>query len=225
MEPFLNATLRTCLLDMQQETEQTIDHVSKDELLSAGYSAEAKEKAKLLTDSFAAYIREHRDEITALQFIYSHPRGTPPSVRQLKELADQLSRPPRHWTTETLWQAYETLERSKVRGSGRRALTDLVSLIRFALEQQTILAPFAETVNDRFTRWLSEQEASGRKFTAEQRRWLEMIRDQIADSLTVVPEDFEYVPFSEQGGLGRAHALFGQNLTPLLEEMNTVLTG
>ena len=55
-----------------------------------------------------------------------------------------------------------------MRGSGRRVVTDLVSLVRFALEQETILAPFRETVQDRFARWLSEQEAAGRTFTAPQ---------------------------------------------------------
>ena len=77
------------------------------------------------------------------------------------------------------------------RGSGKRVLTDLVSLIRFAMEQATILAPFAETVNDRFARWLSEQEAAGRKFTPEQRQWLDMIKDHVAASLTVEIDDFQ----------------------------------
>ena len=57
----------------------------------------------------------------------------------------------------------------------------------------------------------------------EQRQWLEMIRDHVACSLTVDPDDFEYVPFREKGGLGRAYALFGDRLSLLLEELNEVL--
>jgi type I restriction enzyme R subunit len=222
--PFLDNTFRELILSIKQDTEQVIDKVTTDELLYAGQSEEAKEKARTLTASFAAYLKEHRDEITALQFLYARPVGTPPTFKQLKELAAELSCPPNQWTPEALWQAYESLENSRVRGSGKRMLTDLISLIRFALEQETILAPFAESVNDRFTRWLSSQESAGRAFTPEQRQWLEMIRDHIAASLTVDPDDFEYVPFSESGGFGAAYQLFGEQLNPLLQELNTALT-
>ncbi|MGV3722667.1 MAG: type I restriction-modification enzyme R subunit C-terminal domain-containing protein, partial [Actinomycetota bacterium] len=177
-----------------------------------------------ITASFAGSLREQRPEITALQLLYSRPHGRGPTLKQLKELAQLIERPPHHWTPDALWHAYEALEKSRVRGSGRRVVTDLVSLVRFALEQETLLAPFQETVQDRFARWLSAQEAAGRAFTPEQREWLEMVRDHIASSLTVEPEDFEYVPFSEKGGLGKAFALFGDELSPLLEELNGELT-
>jgi type I restriction enzyme, R subunit len=112
-----------------------------------------------------------------------------------------------------------------VRGSGQRAVTDLVSLVRFALQQETILAPFAESVNDRFAHWLATQEAAGRAFTPDQRQWLEMIRDQIAGSLTIEIDDFDDVPFSQRGGLGKAYSLFGDTLPYLLEELTATLMG
>jgi type I restriction enzyme R subunit len=224
LTPFHNAELRGRLMAVQQDAEQTIDTVTRDELLHAGHSAAAREKAEAMTRSFADYLREHRDEITAIQLLYARPYQQRVTLKQLKELAQAIQRPPHHWTPEALWQAYEAVEKSRVRGSGRRQVTDLVSLVRFALEQETILAPFAETVNDRFARWLSEQEAAGRTFTAEQREWLEMIRDHVAASLTVDANDFQYVPFNERGGLGRADALFGAALQPLLNELSAALT-
>jgi type I restriction enzyme R subunit len=48
-------------------------------------------------------------------------------------------------------------------------------------------------------------------------------RDQIATTVTVEPEDFEFAPFSQRGGLGKAHQLFGEQLTKLLDELNTTL--
>jgi type I restriction enzyme R subunit len=52
----------------------------------------------------------------------------------VKALAETLKAPPRSWTPEVLWRAYETLEKDKVRGAeARRILTDVVSLVRFAL--------------------------------------------------------------------------------------------
>lgn len=221
--PFLNATFRDRILAVQQESEQILDKVTADEVVFAGVSEEAKERARSMTRSFAAYLREHRDEITALQILYSRRRGQPPTLRQLQELAAAIQSPPHLWTPDALWQAYQALEASKVRGSGRRMVADLISLVRFALEQETVLAPFAETVNDRYARWLAEQDAAGVTFTAEQREWLEMIRDHVAASVTVEAGDFDYVPFSERGGLGRAYALFGDGLSPLLAELNEVL--
>lgn len=223
--PFLNAGLRQRLVDVQGDNEQTIDRFSQDVVLFAGASEDAAAKARATVTSFAAYLKEHRDEITALQILYSRPRGQAPTLKQLKELAQVIQRPPHQWTPEKLWHAYQLLETSKVKSSGRRVVTDLISLVRFALEQETILAPFAETVNDRFTRWLSEQEAAGVSFTAEQRQWLAMIRDHVAASVTVEREDFDLQPFSQHGGLGKAYALFGERLTPLLQHLNHALVG
>ena len=61
------------------------------------------------------------------------------------------------------------------------------------------------------------------QFTEEQRQWLEAIRDHIATSLAIEPDDFEYVPFQQHGGLGKAAKLFGEELRPLLNELNEAL--
>jgi type I restriction enzyme R subunit len=52
---------------------------------------------------------------------------------------------------------------------------------------------------------------------------MNLIRDHIATSLSIEPEDFDYSPFSQCGGLGRAHEVFGEQLPGLLEELNGVL--
>ncbi len=223
LTPFLNPELRNRLLTIQADTEQVIDRVSVDEILSAGHSEADKEKAKSTVESFTAYIEEHKDEITALQILYSRPFGKHLTFKEIKELAESIGRPPYRWTPDTLWHAYETLERSRVHGSGKRILTDLVSLVRFALAQEPVLAPFEETVRTRFEEWMVSQEAAGRTFTREQGKWLEMIRDHVASSLTVEMNDFDLTPFSSEGGLGKAHALFGSDLPGLLAELNEVL--
>ena len=223
VEPFLNPRLREHLLRAQGDQEQTVAHPEKDELLFAGASEEATARAQSTITSFREYLEAHRDEIEAIGLVYARRRGVAPSFRDLKRLAESLSLPPRAWTPEGLWRAYETLEASKVRGRGGKMVTDLVSLIRFALEEETILAPFGETVDERFTRWLAAHEASGGTFTEEQRRWLEMIRDAVKTSLSVDVDDFDLPPFSGAGGIGRAFQVFGDRLTPLLRELNEVL--
>jgi hypothetical protein len=42
-------------------------------------------------------------------------------------------------------------------------------------------------------------------------------------SLSIEPDDFDYAPFSQRGGLGKAHRLFGEQLPKLLDELNEVL--
>ena len=218
-----NPPLRNKLIEIKKSFEQTIDAISKDEILEAGYSEAARDRARSVVQSFEQFIRDNKDEVTALQVLYSRPYKQRLTLKQIRELAETIRRPPRGWTPELLWRAYETLDRSKVRGSGGRLLTDIVSLVRFALQQDGDLQPFRDQVNERFTAWIDQQERSGRLFTAEQRQWLELIRDHVAASLTIEMEDFELAPFAQRGGVGKAYQVFGDNVGPLLNELNEVL--
>ncbi|MEX0749317.1 MAG: type I restriction-modification enzyme R subunit C-terminal domain-containing protein [Dehalococcoidia bacterium] len=218
-----NPGLRNEIVAMKQRYEQTIDTVSKDFVLFAEFSDEARERARTIVTSFEAFIRENKDEITALQVLYSRPYKERLRFADIKALADTLSAPPRNWVPEQLWRAYEILDQSKVRGAGGRMLTDIVSLVRFALQQDGELLPFAEDVEARFERWLAMQEVAGHAFTLEQRAWLERIRDHVAGGLMIAADDFEYSPFVQEGGLGKAYELFGEELPKLLDELNEVL--
>ena len=50
-----------------------------------------------------------------------------------------------------------------------------------------------------------------------------MIRDHIAANLGIEPDDFEYAPFSQHGGLGKVHQLFGDKLNAMIDELNETL--
>jgi type I restriction enzyme R subunit len=95
--------------------------------------------------------------------------------------------------------------------------------VRFALQQDDALVPYKERVGGRFGQWLADQEKRGVMFTSEQRQWLELIRDQVAASMGVEMDDFEYAPFAQRGGAGRAYQVFGDRLEPLLKELNEAL--
>ena len=217
-----NPELRQRLIDIHRAYEQTIDTVSQDTVLRAGFSGA---EADALTRSFREYIEEHRDEITALQALYQRPYRHRLSYADIRALADALQSPPRSWTPPRLWDAYRQLDQSRVRGSSQRVLADIVSLVRYAVGHDDELAPFSERVEQRFRGWLAAQEIAGREFTGEQRQWLEDIKDHIAGSVSIEPADLQYAPFAQRGGIGRAHALFGDALAPLLEELNLALAG
>ena len=153
----------------------------------------------------------------------SQPYGGGLTYTAIKELANAIKRPPYGLTTEALWKAYETLDASKVRGSGHRVSTDLVSLVRHALGQTDELIAYPDLVDERFEAWLLRQQIGGRNFTDEQTAYLRLIKEQIAASLAVTPADLQNPPFSTHGGLGKARQLFGNDLNPLLEELTLVL--
>jgi type I restriction enzyme, R subunit len=223
-KPFQDPKLRELLIDIKKKNELTIDHVSQDQVIEAGFSADALERARTIVHSFEQFIVKHKDEITALQILYSKPYRQRLTFESIKELADAIEKPPYLWNESQLWQAYAALEKSKVKGaSEKRILTDLVSLVRFATHQDNELVPFPEKVNANFKAWLGEQESRGKKFTYEQLRWLEMIRDHIVANLAVERDDFEYAPFTQEGGLGKVHQLFGNELNKIIEELNGAL--
>jgi type I restriction enzyme R subunit len=218
-----NPGLRERIVDLRRMHEQAIDETSTDEMIEAGYSADAADRARRTVESWEQFCQEHRDEITALQILYARRRPQRLTFREVKELAQTIARPPHQWTPEKLWQAYEQLDRSKVRGSGDRVLTDLVSLVRVALHQENELVPYPDLVRERYHAWLLQQENAGRVFTTEQLAWLDRIRDHIATSVAITADDFSYSPFVQAGGLGRAAQVFGDQLAPLLDEINEVL--
>lgn len=218
-----NPDLRGAILDARKSFEQTIDETSKDTVLVAEHSDEGREKAAALVGSFRQYIEEHKDDIRALQVLYSRPYSERLTFTEIKDLATTIQRPPRQWTPERLWHAYETLDQSKVRGSGGRMLTDIVSLVRYTLDQEDELVPFRDQVDARFAAWLLTQEQKGVKFTDEQRQWLTWIKENIASEMGITPESFQYTPFAEHGGIGKAVQIFGDRLTPITDELTEVL--
>lgn len=220
-----NPALREALLEVRRQQEQVIDEVSLDTVTHSAPRPEHKLDAdRLLVQDFETFIQEHRDEIDALQVLYERPWGERLTREQIRELAAAISKPPRAWTTDALWAAYEKVEEGRVRGaSTARLWTDIVALARHALHPDEDIVPFADQVGRRFEHWLAEQGNRRRSFTDEQRRWLTMIRDRIASDVELALDDLDDVPFFAEGGLGKAHQLFGAQLPTLVDELNREL--
>ncbi|MCX6035272.1 MAG: hypothetical protein NTV38_09905, partial [Chloroflexi bacterium] len=116
------------LSDWQRRSEQVLDEVSADAVISAEFDDKATEAARRTVESFRAFVEQHRDEITALQIIYSIPRTSPPTpplkregrsaptltFDELRDLAEHLRldlrQPDPLYMTEALWNAYRQLE-------------------------------------------------------------------------------------------------------------------
>ena len=220
--PFDNPLLRDTLAGLKREAEQTIDTVTQDVVLEAGLDAAAKERAQSLTRDFREWIETHRAEIEALQILYSRPYRKRLSEDALKELEAKLAHSPGHFTPDGLWHAFEIADKQAVRrkpGFVPR-FTDLVSLVRFAWQQEPTLEPFEDHVTSRFDAWRAAKQQQGTVFSAEEAAWLNRMRDAIAASGSV---DREY--FQSANELGPVYRVFGERLWPLMDELNEALVG
>lgn len=128
------------------------------------------------------------------------------------------------WTTESLWRAYAQLERDKVRGVGaKRVLTDLVALVRHAVQLDDELVPYPDQVQHRYQDWLAGQESAGRSFTPEQRWWLDRIVEHMGVNLDVTPEDLDTGAFCDRGERIGAMRVFGPEWMQLLAQISEAL--
>lgn len=72
-------------------------------------------------------------------------------------------------------------------------------------------------------RWTLKRNAGAVHFSEEQMEWLRLIKDHIAVSLSIEPEDLDLNPFDRRGGLGRFYEIFGEQYEEILAEMNIEL--
>ncbi|WP_313655229.1 type I restriction-modification enzyme R subunit C-terminal domain-containing protein, partial [Planktothrix agardhii] len=215
-QPFDNPQFRNLLREIKTKNEQIVDTLSQDVVLFAGFDTAARDKAKATVQSFREFVEANKDEITALQILYNQPYGQRRlTYEQIKQLANALERPPRSLTPEKLWQAYSQLEADKVRGAGvQKLLTDIISLVRFAMGETETLEPFSVMVEEKFQQWLM-----GKTFSFEQVRWLEKIKEHIITSVRIDVEDLQEMPQESFQGV----QLFGNDLMNILDELNEVL--
>lgn len=228
---FDDPALRTLLTKVHAQHDLVIDLVSKDQVLRAGFESQTSPAAaqaalaQARIDKFQTFIARHKDEITALQLLHNQPYARRAvTFAQIRELALALRLDHPQLTPEHLWDAYEQLERARVRGAGPRTLlTNLISLVRFALHQTDTLTAYPLSVDERFADWLATAQQAGRTFSPDQRHWLGLMKDKVATSLSVEAEDFTLPPFLDLGGYGRARQVFGAGLPALVEELNEAL--
>ena len=223
VKPFHDPNVRDFVENVRRSHEQIIDNVNIDSVVFAGFDAQQEEGAQRVIQSFRAFIEENRDEILALRIIYSQMyRDRPMVISGLKALYEKLKA--QGITIDRLWDCYAIAKPDRVRGrSTIHQLADLIAMIRFEMGYGDNLQPFAETVNYNFKQWIFRRNAGAVHFTEEQMEWLRLVKDHIAISLSIEPEDLELSPFDHKGGLGRFYEVFGEEYQKILDEMNIEL--
>ena len=143
------------------------------------------------------------------------------AIEQLKALYAKLKS--KGITVERLWDCYAIKKSDKVKRGTIAQLTDLISIIRFEMGYTDNLTPFADKVNYNFMQWTLRRNAGAIHFTEEQMEWLRLIKDHIATSLSILPEDLDLTPFDRKGGRLGFYDAFGDNYEEILQEMNEEL--
>lgn len=223
VKPFHNPDVRDFIENIRRSHEQIIDSVNLDAVTFAGFDSQQESHADQVIQTFRDFIKANKDEILALRIIYSQKyKDRPMVVAGLKALYEKLKA--QGITIDRLWDCYAIQRPDRVRGKSTvHQLADLIAVIRFEMGYGDNLQPFAETVNYNFMRWTLKCNAGSVHFTGEQMEWLRLIKDHIAVSLSIEPEDLELNPFDRKGGLGRFYEVFGENYEAVLYEMNIEL--
>jgi type I restriction enzyme R subunit len=226
LEPLAsNADLRKRILEIRRAVDILYDTYNADRLIEAGPVATAAE-AKSVVTSWREFLEENRDEISAWCAAYSQRREEPRKVfAQLKEIAERMKRPPRRWTPDVLWHAYEVAGLTPEARDVRHGISDLVSLIRYERGMDAYLRPYASVVEERYRNWLTKKEQAGTRFTNNQMWWLDHIAQATAFTIRFDTVDLDHVPFSNRGGTDAFLAAFGDDrAVSILEELDLELT-
>lgn len=220
--PFHAPDVRDYIENVRRHHDQIIDNVNIDTVLFSGYDIQQEENVNRILTSFRAFIEENKDEIIALRIIYNETyKDRPMAIERLKALYEKLKSG--GITVERLWDCYAIKHPGRVKRGTMAQLADLISIIRFEMGYADNLTPFADKVNYNFMQWTLRRNAGAIHFTEEQMEWLRLIKDHIASSLSILPEDLDLTPFDRKGGLLGFYNAFGDEYEEILQEMNIEL--
>ncbi len=159
-------------------------------------------------EAFARFVRENRAQIEAFRILLDRPKDW--SAEALTELRQKLAQT-RRFRVETLQKAHEIRY--------RRALVDIISMVKHAADEQQPLLTAAERVERAL-----QKLAAGESFTPDQQKWLDRIRIHLVENLSIDREDFDLVPvFTREGGWTAARRAFAGRLEDLIHQLNEAI--
>lgn len=153
-------------------------------------------------DAFGAFIRDHQNDIAALQIVLTRPRDL--TREALKELRMALDA--QQFTEANLRAAWRDKTSQDIAAS-------IVGYVRQAALGDALI-PFDQRV-DNAVRAVGARH----KLTDPQRRWLEQIGREIKSRTIVDRTALDEPPFSQQGGFRRLDRLFNGELETILQEV------
>lgn len=159
--------------------------------------------------AFSRFVRENPEHIEAIRILLDRPREW--STQALAELKTKLTQTRERFTPDLLQKAHAV--------HYRKALVDIISMVKHAAREDSPLLTAEERVSIAF-----ERLSKGKSFTAAQEKWLARIRRHLVENLTISQDDFDTLPiFADQGGWTPANRDFDNRLADFLLNINEAL--
>jgi type I restriction enzyme, R subunit len=219
-----NGELNEYLENVRKIHEQIIDIINIDTVTKSEWDKDSIDKANVIVKDFSEYLLANKDEIKALSIFYNQPYNRRNiTFNMISEILNILKRNKPALAPQNVWNAYAAIENTKS-NMPKDELTILVSLIRRVCGIDETLTPFDKKIDENFKHWIFQQNAGQHnRFTPEQMDWLRMIKDHIIGSFHLEIDDLDYTPFDSQGGRGKMHQLFGNEMNTIIDELNEAL--
>ena len=182
-----------------------ISHGTDDQVTSVAMERFGKyDHAEDYLGAFAQFVKENGDQIASLHILLRQPKDWKPEVlEQLRRVLQQFD-----FDEPKLQKAHAK--------AGRKAMADIISIIKHAAREQEPLLTAQQRVERAMKQILAKH-----YFNNEQLQWLQLIETHLVTQLTIAEDDFDLFPlFEQRGGKGRARKIFSQGLQPLILELN-----
>ncbi len=154
--------------------------------------------------AFEQFVKDNPDHIEAIRILLERPSEW--RTDALHELRQKLATRPEGFTEDRLRRAYQY------------ELADIISMVKHAAKGDPLLS-----AEERVNRAIAQVRA-GKTFTADQERWLELIRNHLIENLAIDRSDFELLTFTRAGATwGRVNRDFDDSLELLLSQINAAM--
>ena len=220
LEPFNKPEFRQELLELSIKSGLYIDNLTTDKVITVDMN---KEKASSTIKSFKQFIEDNKDEITAISIIYNQSyQKRNLSYDNIVELYDKLKLS--HLEPDKVWNAYAIVENDKVQrvSNPQKLLTNIIQLVRFSLKQIERLESFDRVASAKYELWFGRQKKLGITFTAEQKLWLDRIKDCIISNACITAENIQNL-LADKGGILKMRQLFKDKTDNILSELSLAL--
>lgn len=224
LKPLYNAKYREKLTEIKTLNEQIIDTVSLDKVEFAWFDEVAKQKAKWVIENFEKFIEENKDELELIKAYYDKSYKHKVTYEEIKQISKKIELNSNLKSWEVIWRAYRTLKPETVPDSNPNfANTDYISLFDYTFHEVEVLEPFRIKIESNYEKWLDDMKFKWVEFNQKQLEWLEEIKNEIINNVSVSMEDFNYWNLVQKWWIWAAYEVFWDKLNGVIEWMNREL--
>jgi type I restriction enzyme R subunit len=154
--------------------------------------------------SFSKFVKENETAIDAIAILLKRPKSwNTKALNQLKKSLKENS-----FYEDELQKAHKAVY--------HKEMVDIISMVKHAAKESEPLLSPEERVDKAI-----QKVSAGKKFTEEQQKWMEYIKEHLKQNMTIDEEDLKELPvFTDRGGLKKFKKVFAEDHDKLIKELN-----